>query len=184
MDEPFELLCILARCFLAYPEPENKFESVEDGIYNFEPHDFYVMNHNLMQVASHFAFHINTTMKYKSPTKSRIHRNKSPIIPAAYRMSVVASNFSEAELGEKLHHYVSGFQLIADRYSMQNLTKEDIKRIHAVVKKDWGPGLTYEYPRTDDLEGIKKLFALCDKWYEEIDSTTDNVKYVFHYYDN
>ena len=137
-----------------------------------------------MRVASHSAFHINTTMKYKSPTKSRIRRNKSPIIPAAYRMSVVASNFSEAELGEKLHHYVSGFQLIADRYRMQNLTKEDIKRIHAVVKKDWGPGLKYEYPRTNNLEGIKKLFALCDKWYEEIDSTTDNVKYVFYYYDN
>ena len=139
---------------------------------------FYVMNHSLMRVASRFAFHINATMKYKSPTKSRIHRNKSPIIPAAYRMSVVASNFSEAELGEKLYHYVRGFQLIADRYRMQNLTKEDIKRIHAVVKKDWGPGLTYEYPRINDLEGVKKLFNMCDKWYEEMDSTTDNVKCV------
>ena len=123
-------------------------------------------------------------MKYKLPTKSRTRHNKSPILPATYRMSVVASNFSEAELGEKLYHYVRGFQLIADRYRMQNLTKEDIKRIHAVVKKDWGPGLTYEYPRTNNLEGIKKLFNLCDGWYEEMDSTTDNVKYVFHYYDN
>ena len=144
---------------------------------------FYVMNHSLMRVASRFAFHINATMKYKSPTKSRIHRNKSPIIPAAYRMSVVASNFSEAELGEKLHHYVSGFQLIADRYRMQNLTKEEVTRLYTLVQREWGPGLTYQYPRINDLEGVKKLFNMCDKWYEEMDSTTDNVKYVFHYYD-
>ena len=123
-------------------------------------------------------------MKYKLPTKSRIHHNKYPIAPAIYRKSVVASNFPEAELGEKIYHYVRGYQLIADRLRSLNLTKEDVKRIHAVVKSDWGPGLTYEYPRTNDLEGIKKLFALCDKWYEEMDSTTDNVKYVFHYYDN
>ena len=129
-------------------------------------------------------YHINNHHEVQIATKSRTRHNKSPILPATYRMSVVASNFSEAELGEKLYHYVRGFQLIADRYRMQNLTKEDIKRIHAVVKSDWGPGLTYEYPRTDDLEGIMKLFALCDKWYEEIDSTTDNVEYVFHYYDN
>ena len=97
---------------------------------------------------------------------------------------VIVSYFSEAVLAVKIYNYLRGFQLIADRYGTQNLTKEDVKRIHAVVKSDWGPGLTYEYPRTNDLEGIKKLFALCDKWYEEMDSTTDNVKCVFHYYDN
>ena len=122
-------------------------------------------------------------MKYKLPTKSRNHHNKFPIVPSISRM-VILSYFSEPVLAVKIYNYLRGFQLIADRYGTQNLTKEDVKRIHAVVKSDWGPGLTYEYPRTNDLEGIKKLFALCDKWYEEMDSTTDNVKCVFHYYDN
>ena len=121
-------------------------------------------------------------MKYKLPTKSRNHHNKLPIVPSISRM-VIVSYFSEPVLAVKIYNYLRGFQLIADRYGTQNLTKEDVERIHAAVKKDWGPGLTYEYPRINDLEGVKKLFNMCDKWYEEMDSTTDNVKYVFHYYD-
>ncbi|PAV17463.1 hypothetical protein PNOK_0752700 [Pyrrhoderma noxium] len=89
---------------------------------------------------------------------------------------VIVSYFSEAVLAVKIYNYLRGFQLIADRYGTQNLTKEDVERIHAAVKKDWGPGLTYEYPRINDLEDVKKLFNMCDKWYEEMDSTTDNVK--------
>ena len=96
---------------------------------------------------------------------------------------VIVSYFSEPVLAVKIYNYLRGFQLIADRYGTQNLTKEDVERIHAAVKKDWGPGLTYEYPRINDLEGVKKLFDMCDKWYEEMDSTTDNVMCVFHYYD-
>ena len=149
----------------------------EDQTYS--PDIFYIINYNKTRGISPLLIQ-TTTMKYKLPTKSRIHHNKYPIAPAIYRKSVVASNFPEAELGEKIYHYVRGYQLIADRLRSLNLTKEDVKRIHAVVKSDWGPGLTYEYPRTNDLEGIKKLFALCDKWYEEMDSTTDNVKCVFH----
>ena len=96
---------------------------------------------------------------------------------------VIVSYFSEAVLAVKIYNYLRGFQLISDRYGMQNLTKEEVTRLYTLVQREWGPGLTYQYPRINDLEGVKKLFDMCDKWYEEMDSTTDNVKYVFHYYD-
>ena len=120
-------------------------------------------------------------MKYKLPTKSRNHHNKFPIVPSISRM-VIVSYFSEAVLAVKIYNYLRGFQLISDRYGMQNLTKEEVTRLYTLVQREWGPGLTYEYPRINDLEGVKKLFDMCDKWYEEMDSTTDNVMCVFHYY--
>ena len=96
---------------------------------------------------------------------------------------VIVSYFSEAVLAVKIYNYLRGFQLISDRYGMQNLTKEEVTRLYTLVQREWGPGLTYQYPRINDLEGVKKLFDMCDKWYEEMDSTTDNVMCVFHYYD-
>ena len=120
-------------------------------------------------------------MKYKLPTKSRNHHNKFPIVPSISRM-VIVSYFSEAVLAVKIYNYLRGFQLISDRYGMQNLTKEEVTRLYTLVQREWGPGLTYQYPRVNDLEGVKKLFDMCDKWYEEMDSTTDNVMCVFHYY--
>ena len=120
-------------------------------------------------------------MKYKLPTKSRNHHNKLPIVPSISRM-VIVSYFSEAVLAVKIYNYLRGFQLISDRYGMQNLTKEEVTRLYTLVQREWGPGLTYQYPRINDLEGVKKLFNMCDKWYEEMDSTTDNVMCVFHYY--
>ena len=121
-------------------------------------------------------------MKYKLPTKSRNHHNKFPIVPSISRM-VIVSYFSEAVLAVKIYNYLRGFQLISDRYGMQNLTKEEVTRLYTLVQREWGPGLTYQYPRVNDLECVKKLFDMCDKWYEEMDSTTDNVMCVFHYYD-
>ena len=120
-------------------------------------------------------------MKYKLPTKSRNHHNKFPIVPSISRM-VIVSYFSEPVLAVKIYNYLRGFQLISDRYGMQNLTKEEVTRLYTLVQREWGPGLTYQYPRVNDLEGVKKLFDMCDKWYEEMDSTTDNVMCVFHYY--
>ena len=120
-------------------------------------------------------------MKYKLPTKSRNHHNKFPIVPSISRM-VIVSYFSEPVLAVKIYNYLRGFQLISDRYGMQNLTKEEVTRLYTLVQREWGPGLTYQYPRINDLEGVKKLFDMCDKWYEEMDSTTDNVMCVFHYY--
>ena len=120
-------------------------------------------------------------MKYKLPTKSRNHHNKLPIVPSISRM-VIVSYFSEPVLAVKIYNYLRGFQLISDRYGMQNLTKEEVTRLYTLVQREWGPGLTYQYPRINDLEGVKKLFNMCDKWYEEMDSTTDNVMCVFHYY--
>ena len=120
-------------------------------------------------------------MKYKLPTKSRNHHNKLPIVPSISRM-VIVSYFSEAVLAVKIYNYLRGFQLISDRYGMQNLTKEEVTRLYTLVQREWGPGLTYQYPRINDLEGVKKLFNMCDKWYEEMDSTTDNVMCVLHYY--
>ena len=120
-------------------------------------------------------------MKYELPTKSRNHHNKFPTMPATSRVSIV-SYFSEPVLAVKIYNYLRGFQLISDRYGMQNLTKEEVTRLYTLVQREWGPGLTYQYPRVNDLEGVKKLFDMCDKWYEEMDSTTDNVMCVFHYY--
>ena len=86
----------------------------------------------------------------------------------------------EAVMGEKIYRYMRGFQSIADRLRNQNMSKEDIQRLYNTVHSDWGPGCTYQYPKRHDKDAIKAFLDMCDKWYEEMDRTTDNLKYVYN----
>ena len=122
---------------------------------------------------------INTTMRIH--TKSHPPKSKTSKMSTASQITSSSHNLSlEAVMGEKIYRYMRGFQSIADRLRNQNMSKEDIQRLYNTVHSDWGPGCTYQYPKRHDKDAIKAFLDMCDKWYEEMDRTTDNLKYVYN----